>query len=366
MVRLGPAENRTDMTSRMQKLLLLVGILVGITFLWLAFRDTSLEQVFQALVKANFWLIPPFLAVVGLFHWMKAWRWSLLLRPVRKTTTLETFPAVTIGFTGNIMLPAQLGEFVRMYVISRQLSMRSASVLATIFLERIFDFLTIFIILVLGFLISKIVPADLVNAGRILGGVGLALVIVTLLCIIWTERFVAVFRKVAIFLPENLRSKLTAQIKFGAQGLQSVRNPRLLAGAAIISIIQWTSMAICIYTALVALRIDVPLTASIAVLALVIVISTLPNSPGQIGLIQIAFTTALEPYGVSAGDAFAASVFFHIFSLSIILVAVYYVNQLGYSFSGIIREAESAAEKKEGLSTPTPKVASPTDFEGPD
>jgi uncharacterized protein (TIRG00374 family) len=340
---LGP--KHINVTFRKRKWILVMGIFIGVSFLWLALRDTSLEQVGGALLKANFWLVPPFLVVLGLFYWMKAWRWSLLLNPVRKTETLEAFPAVTIGFTGNVVLPAQLGELVRVYVISRQLGIRGTPVLATVFLERVFDFLTIFVFLVVGLLVSRTISRDLVDAGYLLGSIGLGLIVVVLLFIIWTERFMDFFRQVTIFLPDNLRSKLTAQIEFGAHGMQSIRSPRLLAGATLISIAQWSCMALCVYAAIRALRIDVPLSASAIVLVLIIAVSTLPNSPGQVGLIQIAFTTALNPYGVSAGDAFAASVFFHVFGLSIIIVAVYYIRQMGYTLTGILREAESDEEK---------------------
>ena len=89
----------------------------------------------------------------------------MLLTPLRANTALEVFPALMIGFIGNNLLPAHLGKFVRTYILARQLGLRNIPVLATIVLERMFDFLTALFFLVLIFLVGTKVPANLANTG---------------------------------------------------------------------------------------------------------------------------------------------------------------------------------------------------------
>ena len=61
-----------------------------------------------------------------------------------------------------------------------------------------------------------------------------------------------------------------------------------------------------------AFGLELPLAAALSVLVAAVIGMMLPAAPGYIGTFQLAFTLALAPFGVSAADALAASLFYHV------------------------------------------------------
>lgn len=70
---------------------------------------------------------------------LRAVRWKIFLRPVKKTTSAALVAPTLIGFTGVALL-GRLGEMIRPYLISRKVGLPFSSQLAVWAVERIFDF----------------------------------------------------------------------------------------------------------------------------------------------------------------------------------------------------------------------------------
>jgi uncharacterized protein (TIRG00374 family) len=70
---------------------------------------------------------------------LRAVRWKIFLRPVRKEASIrELVPPTMIGFTGLALL-GRAGELIRPYLIARRLNLPFASQVAVWAVERIFD-----------------------------------------------------------------------------------------------------------------------------------------------------------------------------------------------------------------------------------
>jgi uncharacterized protein (TIRG00374 family) len=119
-----------------------LGIVVSLVFLYIAFRGQDLGEVRDALGEVNYWYLLPALALYFLGVWVRAVRWSALLRPVITVGPRETFPIVVVGYMANNLLPLRTGELVRAYVLGRRFGVRKTTSLATIAIERLFDGLT--------------------------------------------------------------------------------------------------------------------------------------------------------------------------------------------------------------------------------
>ena len=102
----------------------------------------GLGEVRDALGEVNYWYLLPALALYFLGVWIRAIRWSALLRPVIAIGPRETFPIVIVGYMANNVLPLRTGELVRAYVLGRRYGVRKTTSLATIAIERLFDGLT--------------------------------------------------------------------------------------------------------------------------------------------------------------------------------------------------------------------------------
>jgi uncharacterized membrane protein YbhN (UPF0104 family) len=61
---------------------------------------------------------------------------------------------------------------------------------------------------------------------------------------------------------------------------------------------------------MIAIGVSIGPAVTIIVLTATVVAVTLPNAPGYVGALQAAFVFALQPFGVSSENAFAASVFY--------------------------------------------------------
>jgi hypothetical protein len=86
--------------------------------------------------------------VVYLFgYYIRGGRWVVLLSPVKKCRFNSLFPTLLIGFMMNNVLPARLGEFIRAYLNGKKEGISSSASLATIILERLFDGLTMVLVL---------------------------------------------------------------------------------------------------------------------------------------------------------------------------------------------------------------------------
>jgi glycosyltransferase 2 family protein len=69
---------------------------------------------------------------------LRAWRWSVLLKPLHKTTTLQMVPSQFIGFT-IVALFGRFADLGRPYLIARRLKTPVATQLAVYSIERAFD-----------------------------------------------------------------------------------------------------------------------------------------------------------------------------------------------------------------------------------
>ncbi|MFG0335970.1 MAG: lysylphosphatidylglycerol synthase transmembrane domain-containing protein, partial [Maioricimonas sp. JB049] len=97
-----------------------------------------LRQIGSAFASANYLTLVPMLIALAIFYWLKTWRWQMLLRPLGHFPLRTLFGPLMIGFAFNNLLPAHLGEFVRVFVASRDQKLPMPAVLSSVVLERVF------------------------------------------------------------------------------------------------------------------------------------------------------------------------------------------------------------------------------------
>jgi uncharacterized protein (TIRG00374 family) len=338
------AQSEDGMNHLPRRLILAAGFVLGVTFLWIALRNTNVGEIRAALGRANYALVLPFLGTIAFLYWLRAVRWSVLLEPLdEEVTAREVFPAVMIGFASNIVLPPPLSEFVRMFIIGRQLNLKNTSVLTTIVLERVFDLLTIVSMLGLALLAAPKTSHYLTAAGYMGGAVATAVTLMVLIYVMWTERFLAILDRFFSLFPGPIERMLSTQAAHVASGLEVLKSKRRILRVATLTVTLWTVMALGIYISLVALHIVVHPSMAFVVLAFTFVGITLPTTPGAVGTIQLSFTLALAPAGVAAGDAVAASIFWHAIAyLFVVSVGFFYFLRLGHTMAEIRRHARAA------------------------
>ena len=325
--------------AKKQRLSIAAGIALSVVFLWLSLKDTDFAQIRGALVHAQIVYALPLLGAIALFYWFKAVRVRMLLRPQRSISAPGIVPAMMIGFAANNLLPARLGDLARVYLLGRQHSLSKASILASMVVERLFDLLAALGLLALV-VVAVRVPQALITPGYFIGGLELVLLGLTIAMVMWTRMLVSLVAAATGFLPGALRSNVVRHVELGATGTHAIKQPRLLFGIAFTSVLQGLLRAAAMYLAVLAVGINVPISAAFVLLALSTAAITLPSAPGFFGTIQLCFVLALKPYGVDASDAFAASVFYHVLEyLAVTSTGLYCLKGVGRDLGQIRKEA---------------------------
>lgn len=312
----------------------------------------DLEQITSSFKRANYWTLPLMLALLFVFFWLKALRWRMLLEPIKKLTVSQVTPSMMIGFMGNNILPAHLGEFLRVYVLSRQFQIPKTTVLSTVVLERLFDIVAILCYLGIGIYFAPNLPEKYHTISLIVA-LGILLTIISVAAyLIWTEAVIRLFRGIFSFLPflpDKLTHLVLEMMRSGALGMESMKSKRLCFGIIWTSFAQWLINGISIYVALWSFNIQVSPLAAFVVLGVTAFGVTVPATPGFFGVVQLCFTESLKAFGISNAEAFSASIYYQLSQyIPVTLIGLYYSNREGLKFSDAEREAEKELEELEG------------------
>lgn len=326
---------------------LVLGIVISVACFAISLRGTDPQKLMAGFAAANYWTLPLMLGLLALFYWMKTVRWRWLLAPVAPLTTKQLFPPMLIGFAANNILPAHLGEFVRVFFVRTRHKVPASTVLSTVVLERIFDVLAILALFGIGLLFTKELP-DSYRNGAILLGSGAAVVVVAVtLYLIWTDFFLrctAWGLSLCPFLPDKLSSGLLDMLKKGADGLAALKSGKAVFLITVSSLAQWLVNGLIAYVALRAFHIDVTLATGLIVTGVTAFGVTIPSTPGYFGVIQVCFQVSMNAQQIQPDPSlvFGSSIYYHIsMYIPVTMLGLYFLMQSGLSFRDLRRAADA-------------------------
>jgi hypothetical protein len=327
------------------KITLTLGILVGSFFLWLAVRDVEWVLVVESLKAANHWLVLPILISLGLFYWFKAVRWSLLLLPSKSISARDLVPPMIIGFAGNNILPMRLGELLRVYVLGKEQRLSKSMVLATIVLERMFDAISILLLLTLAMTIASAFSPGLSTVRWLLLVLVVTAFVMAYGIVLAPQCLSNALSSMLGIVPERLRPSLVERFRHLQRGFAALRQKQALIRILLNSLAQWLLMTLCVYLAIEAFNVDVPPTAAVFVLALVVAGISLPSAPGFVGTIEYCFVLGLGFFGVAANEALGIGIFYHAITfVSVTLAGAMSLRRYGTSFHELRIQATKSKE----------------------
>ena len=307
--------------------------------------QTNFAELSEAFTRMRLVVVVPFVLVLAAFYWLKATRWQLLLRPLGQFSLPRLWPSLMAGFAFNNLLPAHLGEFVRMAAFARESGLPRASVLSTIALERLFDVLAILFFLSIGLLAVEGVNPAVRQGGVVFLAASITLLAGSLWYVFDTDRVLRIVASVLqrLPIPAAIGDRIMDLAKTGAGGLTALREPLLLIRVGLNSVVQWSLNGAMIWLALWSLGVVVSPAVAALVLAAVAFGVTLPSTPGYFGVLQGAFVLAmsgLPGFESDRGQIVAASIAYHAMQW----VPVTAVGLYGFRKSGLSRAAITADE----------------------
>ncbi|MDH4260680.1 MAG: flippase-like domain-containing protein [Gammaproteobacteria bacterium] len=295
------------MTSR--RIIVLVGVPLGALFLYLAGRSLDLATVADTLKRVHVADIIGVVASVYLYLYFKAYRWRYLIQPLTVASTADLLPAVFAGNAGNLIFP-HAGEIARAIVANRRLNVPTSALLASIAVERIFDFLMLLLIALVVLLPVGRMSPDMLLASYVIGALAVVILSVAVAFIMWTEGCLRIVQWMLTPFGARVREGILRQLRAGTSGLISIARPELFVPILLLSLLQWLMVIACVAFSIAAVDVSVSIASATSVLVLNVIGLTLPAAPGHVGTVQLAFSVALVPFGVAHADAFAASVIY--------------------------------------------------------
>lgn len=134
--------------GRLRTLQAIVGIGISVVLLWLALRGLDFGQTWQAISGANFWYLAPAVLIYFVGVAIRGLRWQRLLLPIEQIPARQAIALLIVSYTVNNVVPARMGDVMRVFLLARETGIRKSASLATVVLERLLDVLAILAIIV--------------------------------------------------------------------------------------------------------------------------------------------------------------------------------------------------------------------------
>lgn len=285
-----------------------LSLVLSAIFLGLAVRGVNWDETLAALAGAKYLMILP-IAVVGIYIlYVRAQRWRFFLRRLGDPRMRTLVAATNIGFMANMVLPLRAGEVIRPVLASRRERLPLSGVLATVFLERLFDMFSV--LLLLGLTMILLPVSDRVRDWGITVTAGAIVTAAALGVASWQQdRVLAWFRRLLRFVPAALGPRLDSFATGFLRAVSVLDSPGAFVRASAVSLYIWALIGVTNALGLLAFDLDVPLvTGAIAITPIVSLAVSVPSAPGFIGAYQLGCILALAIFGVSESNAMAYSI----------------------------------------------------------
>ncbi len=311
-----------------------IAVLLGLAFsgmlLWWALREVDPEALLEAFKGVQF--IPLSLAglslVIGIL--LRSVRWRLLGgAPAREQGRYSR--STSIGLFANFIMPARMGELVRVFVLKRLLALPLSAVAASAIADRLMD---VVMLVILSILLYFILPVrELIDAW--LAGFLIFLCLFGFGLLLTSKRNVLgrfvlnrLLTRWALWLGERPFMFIAGVRRSLSASLGRMLSPQIIG--VLMAIMLFDYMAI--YSMISGLGLDLPLSAPIVLWVFMSAGATLPSAPGFIGIYQVACLWGFSLFSVAPAMSMAFAMIYQILVLMVTglmaLTAVFYRSPL--------------------------------------
>jgi hypothetical protein len=329
----------------------LIGLVITVVCLGLAFRQVDLGAVWSALRGVD----PVVVVISGACtltgYVIRAVRWHVILAERSSCSIWALFRILMIGFATNNLLPARLGEVARAVLLAQAIAVRKSFALASIFLERLFDGLAL--VAILGVISASVdLPAWGRDVERLASLVFLGTAVAIALVFIWRQQARSVFLAVLHRLPHRYSGWGRGAARAFLGGLDIVRRPQVLVTTVFLSAVVWTLEWASYYVMSHAFDIRLSTSERIFACALLLAVVNLgimlPSSPGYVGTFQFFGVEALKVFEIPADVALAFTIVAHLTQYALVtIIGSVFASQQHVSFAELVRGRRDELEGTE-------------------
>jgi uncharacterized protein (TIRG00374 family) len=252
-------------------------------------------------------------------YWFRAYRWRLLLSPIRAIPTARLYPVVLIGLMSNNIAPARIGELVRAYLVGQREGIDKSAAFGTIALDRLFDGLTLVAILGVMVLLSG---ADTGVKSLGLGAAAIFVVGASVLVAMAMSptKVRGWLLSLVHLLPDAIAARVESLLDSFLSGLAGVRSPSILVLGGLASLASWLLEASMYYVVGEAFHLDVGFDAYLVVVSAANLALSVFASPGGVGPFEVTTREVLIFFDVGGAAASAYAIALHALLLAPVIL----------------------------------------------
>ena len=278
-----------------------------------------LYRVWDDLLTALQHIVPAYLGIAIIIclaaWWLRGWRYHRILLSLNyRIKVAVTTACVFVSQTVNLIVPARLGDFIRIFILKHDYKTTYSEGISSIVVERIFDIITVALLGAVSFFFIPNVPGWIYLYIIVPLAIGFAFFLFLIIVgkLTTTNKYV---RYILTMLEEIRRASLT---------LRSI----VILGAS--SIVIWMLDILVCYSVVTMFEQQIPF--AVIVLAIVIgnLVKAVPITPGGIGTYELAVAATFEIAGIAPAVAFLIAVIDHLIKNLVTLaggiVSIYYLG----------------------------------------
>jgi glycosyltransferase 2 family protein len=289
-------------------LVTLAGLVISAAALYLVVQTIDLGEAVGIVTRAAPLPLVGIVGVVAVQVALRSFRWSLLLpiRPEgRPIPARRLAPPLLVGYLGNTVLPARLGEAMRAVIVARREPVGVTEAVGSVLVERFIDVVALAAV---AFGAALLVGAP-DWATRLLGvAAGVGIIGLVILLTTGLGPVIRLADRLGLAGRERLRGVV---VRFADTVGGPSRRP-VLAAAAGISLVSWLVDAGAFWLAAQAVGVELSYAAAILVAGVTVLGTAIPSAPGYVGTFELAAAGIAGALGVPPTPALAMAVVAHL------------------------------------------------------
>lgn len=286
----------------MKYLKLAIAILVSAVFLWFSLSKVEWVKLKQTLILMKVQWLLAYASVMGLAVSLRAWRWFVALNRNHSPGFSNTFWCTWIGYMGNNIFPGRAGEILRAIYLGKASGIRKSLVLATALIERIID---AGILLLMALIILTLIPM-LPEKLRASFLIVLPIFLIVILLVMTAPLYEKLIHKIIKFIPLGTkpREKMFSLAEGLLSGVKVFYHYKTLIPFLLTTFIIWCFDAIGFMALASSFSANLQFAQSLVFIAALAFASSLPSTPGYVGVYQSVAVTILPLFFIEVNTAF--------------------------------------------------------------
>jgi len=279
------------MKSFYNRLIKFSGIAVGLVAIFCVFKMANSSELKSALKSVELRWIVPVLALNFFVVIAKAFRWQMLVKPLSNIGLYKITKILMVGFMANNVLPARLGEAVRIQMLHQKTELSAATTTGGLIADKILEGLT-FVIVAALLVVFGGVPRWMIY--------GLT---ITLLAIVVAYTIALVYSR------SSITHSLFARLQ---DGIEPLHDGRVFIYGSLASMVSWLLQLSMIYMTQLAFGVELPFWGTLLVLVAVNLAVVVPSAPAHVGTFELACVLSYTFLGIDKNVGLLVGAAYHL------------------------------------------------------